>query len=379
MKIGVLTYWTSYDNYGQLLQCWALQQYLIENGHDPYLICYKAESGSNIKCFLRRVYHFIRFCCNYIYSKNFREKYKNKNNRCFDTFRSKYLIKSKYRYKNIFELRTNPPDADCYITGSDQVWARSFNSVEDGVYFLNFGPSSTKRISYAPSFSMSSFPSEHIETLKQYLSLFDIISVREKSGIEFCEKAGFISTLVCDPTLLLKKESYQKILRGKKISESYIYIYSINIKSSDEIRWHELKMMAQRMQNDIFVTTAGGYIPSEELFDREDVVYDYSTIGEWLANIANANLVVTPSFHGVVFSIIFHVPFVYVPLANSFSSGNNRVFDLLEVLNLSDRVLLNDKDYYELYKTDIKWEQVDKMLEEFRVGSVEYLNNALEM
>lgn len=81
----------------------------------------------------------------------------------------------------------------------------------------------------------------------------------------------------------------------------------------------------------------------------------------------------------MVFSIIFHVPFVYVPLANSFSSGNNRVFDLLEALNLSDRVLSNDIDYYELYKTDIKWNQVDKLLEEFRGVSVEYLNMALEM
>ena len=109
----------------------------------------------------------------------------------------------------------------------------------------------------------------------------------------------------------------------------------------------------------------------------EEVTYDYATIAQWLTDIDNADLVVTTSFHGIVFSIIMETPFVYVPLAGKNAQGNNRISGLLQDLNLGSRILRKGISYKEIASRPIDWLEAKKRLETIRMKSKEYLNQAL--
>lgn len=118
--------------------------------------------------------------------------------------------------------------------------------------------------------------------------------------------------------------------------------------------------------DNVVVTPASGYVPAQELFGSS-VIYKYMTVPDWVAQIANSKLLITPSFHGVVFALLFHTPFVYIPLQGDFSRGNNRVLDLLDILDIKGHIYYSNISYKELiYKDDIAWDKVDSMLEEQR-------------
>ena len=249
MKIGIITYWQSNDNYGQQLQCWALQQYLKSQGHEPYLIRYDFNNRKLpvnkwkrvVKALL--VYPALRAVWRKIERKFCKGKtivlsIKNKE-RHFDKFRDDRFDKSKVVYHSLAELQANPPQADAYITGSDQVWSQLLNIKENEVFFLNFGDTHTKRISYAASFAMDEYPSELNVILKENLSRFDAISVRENAGVYICKNVGIEAMMVLDPTLLLDSENYRKIEASQRIGE-YIYIYSLNVRTADEMYFDEV-------------------------------------------------------------------------------------------------------------------------------------------
>lgn len=216
--IGILTLWESSDNYGQQLQCWALQRELVKLGQSPYLIRYDTslKIGGKAKLLhnLKRLIKF--FLTHIIMSKNRLkvtndqvQEYNTKNEiRKFKEFRDSNIIQSQAFYKNIKELRKQPPKADIYIVGSDQVWSYPLSYEESKAYFLDFGSSNVKRIAYAASFSLPSYPENLKRILKKQLEKFDAISVREKTGVNICRDIDVEAQLVLDPTLLLSKNDY---------------------------------------------------------------------------------------------------------------------------------------------------------------------------
>jgi exopolysaccharide biosynthesis predicted pyruvyltransferase EpsI len=181
---------------------------------------------------------------------------------------------------------------------------------------------------------------------------------------------------VLDPTLLLDKSDYKEIIYNKCIENKYIYIYSININSIDDIYWDDLKKYADRNNFSILTTPSDGYIKGEELFGQESQ-YSYATVEEWLGNIFYSNLVITPSFHGIALSIILEKPFIYIPLKGKYATGNNRVLDLLKDLNLNDRIKTSDNTFEEIIDSNIDWEKVSILKNKMRTVSIEYLNKNL--
>lgn len=127
---------------------------------------------------------------------------------------------------------------------------------------------------------------------------------------------------------------------------------------------------------DIIVTPSSGVYPARELFNN--VTYAYSTIEGWLENITYSDLNITTSFHGVVFSILFNKNFVYIPLRNTFSKANNRVFDLLDILNLRCKILTSTQSIDEVARIRIKWDEVNKILEDKRKDSLSFLEKAIK-
>lgn len=386
MKIGIITLWQSSDNYGQQLQCWALQQELIKLGHEPYLIRYdiehkfsKSSKPSIFKKLLKLllVYPIVPFFIRKIRERKEQKLYDynalRNVERNFANFRKENIIMSNQVYTSLQNLRENPPKADAYIVGSDQVWAFLLDKYENRVMFLDFGEESIKRIAYAPSFSMKSYPNKLKSLLKENLKRFDFLSVREQTGVSICKELGFNVKAVVDPTLLLGKNDYMDI-KGLDVNDGcYIYLYYLNVTEEKEIEWELLKKYASRNGLKIIATPASGYIPGRELFDGAE--YRYANIPQWISLIDNANMVVTTSFHGVVFCILHHTPFVYFPLKGRFARGNNRVLDLLKEVGLESRCY---SEFNKMMKENVDWDMVDFRLNDNRLKSLDYLHQALK-
>lgn len=382
MRIGIITLWQSNDNYGQQLQCWALQQVLIKLGHEPYLIRYDIEGRvlNHKKTIWKKI---LRILLIYPVIKKMRNRkrfeaekkflaYNTKKNkeRKFEEFRKEHILQSSTIYHSLKELQNTPPSADAYIVGSDQVWAHLLDKDENRAMYLDFGSNEVKRIAYAPSFSMIDYPVHLKERIAENLSRFDGLSVREETGVRICENLGFNAQVVLDPTMLLQKNDYAKISSNDK-NDSYVYLYCLNISENNEVMWNELSDFSKKKNLKIIVTTASGYIQGREIFTGAQ--YQYATVNQWLSLIDRASMVVTTSFHGIVFCIIHHTPFVFFPLKGKYSRGNNRVLDLCSKLGLTDRIWNAFSSFEKLYNFDIEWESVDLKMEKLKNNSYLFL------
>ena len=369
-KTGVLTFWYGDSNYGQILQCYALQRVLEQLGREPYVIRFVGYGESRLRKLVKQLLPFLR-----------RKPSPTDRLRGFEAFRREHFRMSPL-YTSIAQIRSCPPRYDAYIAGSDQIWKQSLRNPQQPAYFLDFGRPEVRRIAYAASFGMEHYPDGDKAQLKGLLQRFDAISCREYSGVEICRDLGLEAQKVLDPTLLLTKEEYLNLnpnLNEKENSSlftlhSSLFIYSLNINSASEIRWSELR---EAVEGKVVVTPAAGYNESAELFGSE-VEYLYATPAQWIAQIASASLVVTTSFHGIAFSILMHTPFVYVPLKGEFQGANNRILDLLRDLRLEERILSERTTYGSILARPIDWASVDTLLARMRQDSLEFLKEALK-
>lgn len=377
MKIGVVTFCNSNNNYGQILQAFALQKFLRKKGHDAYLISYKStiiSFGNLIKDILKCILYFLFRLPKY---EEIFLCYKNKQKdrkRDFKSFKNIYLQKSKIEYHSLMELKKNPPEADIYITGSDQVWNNTACKQENAIWYLDFGKKNIIRASYAAS-SGRKFTEEEVTYLKKYLNSFKFIGVREKGLLNEIQSLGFdCCDIVLDPTLLLSQEDYLSLCKTNKTtnSQKYIFIYILNIQNSSEIYWNQINKYRKEQNLECKIVTSSGYYQAKELIDQEKNIQ--ATIPEWIWYINNAEFIVTTSFHGVVFCIKFQKPFIAIPLKGKYSKGNERIFTLLEKLGLSSRIFSEDKSFAEQVEAPIDWAKVNRLLKDEIEKSEHILN-----
>ncbi len=337
-----MTFWWSNDNYGQLLQSWALQKYLRDAGHDAYLIRYrqtitplrrKILKGLNPYLLFRYIKHTIR-------AKKLQKEEEN-NSRHFDDFRSKYIVQSKMLYSSYEELKQNPPEADAYIVGSDQVWNFSSVRIAGGhhgihAYMLDFGSPNTRRMSYAASWSMDSLSSKLVDEVKPLLQRFSYVSVREEKGIELCRQCGYErAELVCDPTFLLEADAYRKLYQSENVQkreEKYLLLYMLNNQCDFDIQ-RVYDFARGRGLQVVYVTGNG-------VLDKREKVF--ATIPEWLSLVDNAEYVVTNSFHCCVFSVLFGRRFGVMKLKGKFAGMNTRMESLFKQLEIEPRWIGED-------------------------------------
>lgn len=349
LKIGIMTFWTSKDNYGQQLQCYALQTKLKSLGYDPYLIRYDFKNDYwkdvpfYVKCF--KALNFVKVF-KYLKALLIAKKYEKKvlndekiNNRHFEEFQEKHFNMSRSIYYSFADLKKNPPEADVYIVGSDQVW--NWFDLKDNhfinyinAFMLNFGKETTKRISYAASCGgRTGYSNLEIQCIKELISRLDMISVREESGIRFCEKFGIKKAfVVCDPTLLLKKEDYRKLYLNEKLEKPekpYVMFYYVenggDFDKSLVYSWAKSKNLEVK------------YITANNCQDKYEK--KYATIPEWIYLIDNANYVITNSFHCCIFSIIFRKPFGVIKLSGKQKNMNDRLKNLFQICNIRERYI----------------------------------------
>lgn len=370
MKIGIITYWITRSNYGTVLQNYALQTFLRSFGFETFLIRTDIPLGCSrldyYKSLLQKNGFFSLAC--YFKSRLFckiarkiSSENKNDDKRNFPDFVNKNLNPTKV-FRSLSELESDCPMAAIYIAGSDQVWntyGENYNTVSEQIkaYLLSFAPDSAKKISCAPSFGKSSLAVEFENLFKQELSEFDFISCREKSGVEICKGLGFENAVLQqDPTMLLSSDEYKKIASKNLVPKKpYILLYLLG--NDTDFSTRRLKQFAKLKNLEVV------YVPANEAQKINFHKKTFPTVEEWLGLYENASAVVTNSFHGTVFSLIFNKSFLSVHQTGKFEDQNVRIDSLLEDFGLKNRIFSGD---FEKLFAPVDFENVNKRLEEIR-------------
>lgn len=364
MKIGIVTFHNAL-NAGAVLQAYALQTFLQEEGYEVEFINYTPEKHYNLKCFVAKSPKVMFNKWKDVYNEL---KYLKRNDF------NKVLNVSKI-YTSIDELNENPPIYDYYIAGSDQIW--NFHSQIRPFYLLSFVPEGCKKIAYAVSMGQCNLSTKIYEEFKFYLLQFDRISIRERTGVEFikkliCNKKEIIQTV--DPTLLLSRDKYIQIADSNvSISESYMCSYILNNIDEEDM---QIIYYIQKYLNKKIINLRN---PST-CIRLNNVPNKIVTPYQWLSYIINSDFMICSSFHAVVFSIIFHKSFIsLVPPPSKNKEGNMRINSLLESLGLTNRIVsnFNQKKIEQLINQSIDWYNVDKRIEELKQPSINFLLKSL--
>lgn len=343
MKIGLITYHFS-QNYGAVMQTYATCRILKELGHDVEIINIRQNEK-------RKLRHIV-----------FIPKYKE-----FDRFINRYYPKQTQLFHNIKDLQEYKFDYDCLLVGSDQVWNPMISKEKCLAYFLNFGASQVKRISYASSFGISQWPQNKMYLLSEInksLKKFSNISVREKTGQQLLKELFNVdSQVVVDPTML--HSDYREIIDDiPKTNDVICYLLNRTQEQLNASRY-----ISQKLGSKAKLLTS--VLPIRGF----EYVYPPS-IENWIKYIGGAKLVITDSFHGVVFSLLYKRNFMVLAVNNG---KNSRLLDLLEVVGLKNRYFTNFEELKssDIYKLDIDYSVILPILESKRKVSLEYLKNVL--
>lgn len=383
MKIGIVTSNASFlDNYGAVLQAYAMTAQLKQWKMTPEIINYQYSTGEQVVAAEYEVDRSIKARIKYIFSGNVslwqkavyrcaRSK-RNEQTELFRKFVREYIpidLKKNVTYE---ELIKQDLKFDALICGSDQVWNPLIHANRnDPGFFLQFGKKECKRIAYAPSFGVSVLPDTAKSNLQKYTDSFDALSVREQSGAKIMKDVcGRDVQVMLDPTMMADMSIWTKFDRMPiGVPKQYILVYRFGrMEYMEKQIWHiatELKLPVLEIPVSIESYGKG----SKLLFG----------VGpeEFVTLIRNAKVVLTDSFHATVFSILNHTQF-YTFLRqgrNEKNNMNSRMENLLEMLEIKERLIYPDSKIVELSR--VKYENVDVILEQKRRQSQKFLKDAL--
>lgn len=373
MKIAILTLPLE-NNYGGNLQAYALYTILKKMGNDVELINYRRPEMSDFRKILSTIKQKVIHKRDIFYFFDKEKKIVNKNH---EEFIRSYINCSNPLYSTTQLIDYfNRKKFHAVIVGSDQVWRFEYSpKLED--YFLEFLESNNriKKISYAASFGIDSwnYPEHITKKVNGLIQKFNYVSVREDSGVKLCRnKLSINSTHVVDPTLLLKREEYLDLI-DKNNDDNTGKILTYILDDSDFKDDFILKAK-KHLKKDVFKAQPE-FKSRKSLFDRQLQSYIYPSIEDWIKSFHDASFIVTDSFHGTVFAIIFNKPFVSI--VNK-KRGASRFDSLLRKLNLMDRMVGEDviirKD---LFENQIDYIKVNNILDEWVAYSYNELKTAL--
>lgn len=363
MKIGILTFHCAH-NYGAVLQCYALQETLKSLGLEVKVIDYRPKFLTYSK--------FINF--QNIKNDTITEKLKKlirelailpkKNIRYFvyNRFINERLDLSEHN-KDYSYISS---EYDVYIIGSDQVWNKKITNGYHNPYFANFYfPKNNKKyISYAASMESEDI-SKDTDLLKMLLSNFDSISVREESLHQLLQPLSEKPiNLVLDPTLIANKKIWHKLAIEPKIKKKYVLVYEVRTNP------HTIQFanyIAKQLNAEVVRLFAW-----VDRFNNKNE-YKCESPEKFLGWFKNAECIVTTSFHGTAFSIIFEKPFYTMKLENE---GNSRSFSLLNKLGITDRIISWESSI-DLDFTMINYDKINSKLSDFKQESINFLKDSI--
>lgn len=381
MKIGILTQ-PLQNNYGGLLQNYALQQVLKGMGHEVETVDWSPEKAGIIHEWLWQKKESLLFLLqrdrvrpHYQLTKE-EETIIGRNTHHFIERYIKLCSKKSHKIED-FEKVDEVYAYDAYVVGSDQVWRPSYNSSLLPAMFLSFtNRENLKRVAYAASFGVSDWEFDPLQT-DNYSSLvkrFNLITVREKSGVDLCRNFfGVDATWVLDPTMLLCREDYEAIVAEDKESKSEGGLFHYILNPSKEINSF-IEHVATDIGTIPFTIMPKCQAENRTKWDVKHRIEDcvFPSVTSWLRGFMDSEMVVVDSFHGAVFSIIFNKPFWVI---GNKKRGNARFESLLGLFGLEDR-MIDPQEPINLNRR-IDWDKVNSIRQKERERCMKLLKEAL--
>lgn len=377
MKIAILTL-PLHTNYGGILQAYTLQCVMQRMGHEVIIInlpVAKVSKVEKVKEFAKRlVKRFLLF--------------KSVPLRAWPTDRERKNIAQHiapfiHKYLQVVECTcekqllnlVKKEKVKALIVGSDQVWRPGY-STSVSTYFLDFlkREEDIKKISYAASFGLNywAFTKKQTQALGELIRKFDAVSVREDSAVTLCRTYwGINASWLLDPTLLLDKTDYMKVcdlIPAGKEKHLMVYILDSNINKDRIIQ--EISELKNLPVHKVMAKNKYWNVGSSGI--KDCIV---PPISEWIEGFMNAVFVVTDSFHGMAFSIIFEKPFICI---GNKTRGMARFTSLLKLLELEDRLIHSVDDLKpDVVNCDIDYSRVNVLREKEINKSIQFLQGAL--
>ncbi|PWJ36999.1 polysaccharide pyruvyl transferase [Fibrobacter succinogenes subsp. elongatus] len=358
-KVGIITFHRAV-NYGAMLQAVALQRAISNLGYDAEILDYVDSLYDHYKISYKSS-NFIKSTIKFLLSNGAR-----KRNYRFEKFliENAKISETQYNRNSINQIDENQYIA--FVTGSDQ----TFNPVivdYDTNYTLGFVHNKSKCNSYAASIGLSTLNDKQKAWIKENVNGFHKVLVREKTGLDLLASIGVVNTtLVCDPTFLLPSEEWKSMAHKVKTPKHYILYYGFK-------KNHAMEKMVQSLSTE---TEYPIYTISDSIkFDKRGYK-KFSGIGpgEWLYLIANADYIVTNSFHGMIFSFIFNKQ---VWIADSNDGTFSRMEDFLTKINCCNRILNDECEFTNCLTEKINYDNINNLMREYVDKSKQTLENLL--
>ena len=351
-------------NYGSVFQTYATTVIFAKYGYEVTVIDYQRPDTDNEgfrKKILEESHLARKFGLKHIFPLVLNLSF-TKMERVFSGFLEKYIILTKTKYLREEELKRDCPEAELYISGSDQIWNSDINGRIEKAYYLSFVPDHKNKISFASSFGKTELREDEKNENRQLLKRYKWLTTREESGTKIINDLGLNAEPVLDPTLWLNREHWEELAEPIKKPRNYILVYQLHQNSGMDKYVKKIEKVYG--------------IPCL----RIDLYYHYMikagrhvicpTPGQVISLVKNADYVISDSFHMTVFSIIFNKRFMSIYSENSF---NDRIANILRWLNLEDRHLCSFEDFSTLGKA-IDYALVNSTLQ----GKIAEMHNMLE-
>lgn len=368
---AILTLYYHNYNYGGLLQAYALQKAITDLGYQAEQISYKLESGyagwnpikASIKKPVAYLYHRAK------YGKWF-DQYTVRRKK-FEAFAETIPHTEVVTTQTISELSNQ---FDCFVCGSDQIW----NPIGwQPTLLFDFLSNDKKRISYAASIARDELTEEEYAFMKPYLDRFSAISVREKKSADMLNRKfpRLNVQAVPDPVFLLTEEEWRTLI--PKVNEKKVpYIFAYFLGENEENRQKAIQYAEDRKLKIRFASYLD-YTQSGWDKKHPELLASPMGVEEFLQSIANAELVLTDSFHAAAFSSILKTPFYALPRfkAQDGNSMNSRILNLVQELEILGR-------YTETLPVEYKWQEyelkhIDENLSRMQKNGMQYLKESL--
>lgn len=385
-KIGIVSCYFQ-KNYGSMLQAYATQQVIKKLGYQAETIriegIAKEIRNAKLKHYMKQLTDWTvvkgklgfvkRFFLKKM-DKEFKENVAVRDKKFNEFKNTKYELSPVYNSKK--EIGDYCYNYSSVLVGSDQLWLPS--NIDADYYTLNFVPEDVNKIAYATSFGVSALPKRQWSFAAKFLNRINYVSVREEGGQKIVKEVAHRDVpVVCDPTLLFTKDEWLKYFPNKRIyKEKYIFCYFLG--NNPEQRAFADKIRKITGYKIVSLLHMDEYIKSD--IDFPD--YAPYNIGpeEFVNLIRNAEIILTDSFHGTVFSVLNGKNFFTFRRfkEGSVLSTNSRMHSLFNLLNLHERFITADEDVQKALNLEIDYEKVWNRIDKYRQKSYEYLIKALE-
>ena len=372
MRVGIITFYCV-ANYGAMLQAYALRSLLEGRGHEVVFISLPllvAQRPALWRCLVSRSL------------TNFRIKFLRRKK--FEMTRFMAGLPHTPMCHNVEDVIRETKDLDAFVVGSDQIWNPMWFSADYlPIVMLDFVENSRLRISYAASFGTKEWPvDKNPEVAGRMLKRFTAVSVREESAVGLVQRLSGRDDVkwVLDPTMMHGVGFYMRLISSlnQNPRKDFIFFFYIDHEGNSGIARQLLVHIQKELKIDNVLSEVkehGGIVAAlERLINVKDIV----DVPTWLRRIADSRFVVTNSFHGTVFSILFHRPFVSLLLRDKLSGMNERVVSLLSRIGLIKQAVYADDiaGVNNALETEFDWDRIDGLLGAFRDESLEFINSS---